>query len=259
MRINPISVNFYTNSFTKSYQQRQVLPTMSCDSVSFTSNKSQTAKKVVILLGAPNSGKGTFARKIAEKHSIPQISTGDILRNEVKNASKLGLEAKKYMESGELVPDSLILKIFQKRISQTDCQKGFILDGFPRTINQAKELDEVLKKNKNIAVKIINLDVEKDILFQRSANRYTCADCSKTYAIIDGYNPETSKCECGGKLIKRADDTPEVLANRLVSYEKQTLPLVNYYGEKVANIDVYGEDAPMEETLARVFNAIDKE
>lgn len=259
MKINPISMNFYKNSTTKSYQQRPVLPVMKFDSISFTSTKAQTVKKVVILLGAPNSGKGTFARKIVEKHSIPQISTGDILRNEVKNATKLGLEAKKYMESGELVPDSLILKIFQKRISQADCQKGFILDGFPRTINQAIELDEVLKKDKNIAVKIINLDVEKDILFQRSSNRYTCADCSKTFSIKEGYNPETSKCDCGGKLIKRADDTPEVLANRLISYEKQTLPLVGYYGEKVANIDVYGKDAPMEETLSRVFKAIDKE
>lgn len=259
MRINPIGVNFYTNFTTKPCQQRPVLPAMKPDTVSFTGNKVQAAKTVVILLGAPNSGKGTFARKIAEKHSIPQISTGDILRNEVKNATKLGLEAKKYMESGALVPDSLILRIFQKRISQNDCQKGFILDGFPRTINQAKELDDVLKKDKNITVKIINLDVEKDILFQRSANRYTCADCSKTFSIKEGYNPETSKCDCGGKLIKRADDTPEVLANRLISYEKQTLPLVGYYGEKVANIDVYGKDAPMEETLSRVFKAIDKE
>ena len=258
MRINPIGVNFYTNFTTKSCQQHSVLPAMKPDTVSFTGNKVQTAKTVVILLGAPNSGKGTFARKIAEKHSIPQISTGDILRNEVKKASQLGLEAKKYMDSGELVPDSLILKIFQKRISQNDCQKGFILDGFPRTINQAKELDKVLNQDKNIAVKIINLDVEKDILFQRSVNRYTCADCSKTFSIKEGYNPETSKCDCGGKLIKRADDTPEVLANRLVSYEKQTFPLVGYYGEKVSNIDVYGKDAPMEETLNRVFQVIDK-
>ena len=120
MRINPIGVNFYTNFTTKSCQQHSVLPAMKPDTVSFTGNKVQTAKTVVILLGAPNSGKGTFARKIAEKHSIPQISTGDILRNEVKNATKLGLEAKKYMESGALVPDSLILRIFQKRISQNN-------------------------------------------------------------------------------------------------------------------------------------------
>ena len=258
MKINQISMNFYTNSTIKPYRQQQpILPTVKCDSVHFTGKSQLTTKKVIILLGAPNSGKGTFARKIAEKHSLPQISTGDILRNEVKISSKLGLEAKKYMDSGELVPDSLILKIFQKRITQEDCQKGFILDGFPRTINQAKELDKVLEKEKNIVLKIINLDVEKDILFQRSANRYTCADCSKTFSIKEGYNPENSKCDCGGKLIKRADDTPEVLANRLISYEKQTLPLVGYYGEKVSNIDVYGEDAPMQKTLNRVFSVIE--
>ena len=147
--------------------------------------------------------------------------------------------------------------IFQKRIAQDDCKKGFILDGFPRTISQAKQLDEVIKKDKNIALKIINLDVEKALLFERSANRYTCADCSKTFSIKSGYNPETSKCDCGGKLIKRADDTPEVLANRLISYDKQTLPLVNYYGKQVANIDIYGVDAPMEKTLARVLEKLE--
>lgn len=258
MRINPINMNFYVNSATKSYQQCPILPAMQCDTVCFTSKQTPIARKV-LLLGAPNTGKGTFARKIAEKYSIPHISTGDILRNEVKKSSKLGLEAKKYMESGALVPDNLILRIFQDRISQQDCKRGFVLDGFPRTIEQAKELDKILKKDKDSVLKIINLDVERSILFQRSANRYTCADCSKTHSIKEGYNPETSKCDCGGKLVKRTDDTPEVLENRLVAYEKQTLPLIDYYGSQVSNIGVYGKDAPVEETFARVLKAIDKE
>ena len=134
--------------------------------------KVQTAKTVVILLGAPNSGKGTFARKIADKHSIPQISTGDILRNEVKISSKLGLEAKKYMDQGLLVPDELTVKILLDRVAKEDCANGYVLDGFPRTINQAKELDNVLKKDKNIAVKIINLDVEKDSLVEQAEISY---------------------------------------------------------------------------------------
>lgn len=252
MRINPININYNRSMPTRSMLQRPVLPAMKADSVSFTGTKN-CVKDVVIMLGAPNSGKGTFARKIAEKFAIPQISTGDILRNEVKNSTKLGQEAKSFMNSGKLVPDELIMRIFQKRISQPDCQRGFILDGFPRTINQAEHLDEMLKKEKNINLKIINLDVDRDILFERSANRYTCADCSKTYAIKEGYNKETSKCECGGSLIKRADDTPEVLAKRLESYNEQTLPLINYYGDKVSNIGIHGQDSPMEVNLARVF------
>ena len=256
MRISPININFMPKLQASKYNQRPILPAMKCDSVHFTGSSNQV-KQVVILLGAPNSGKGTFARKIAEKYAIPQISTGDILRAEVKKLTDLGKKAKEYMESGGLVPDALIMQIFQKRIGQNDCQRGFILDGFPRTINQAEKLDEILNNDKKVALKIVNLDVDKEILYQRSANRYTCADCSKTYSIKEGYNPETSKCDCGGKLIKRADDTPEVLTNRLVSYEKQTLPLVNYYGAKVTNIDVHGFDAPVEQTLARVFNAIE--
>ena len=254
MRISPVSVNFsYSNNNTNKYMQRPILPAMSCDSVSFTGNTKATQKTVVILLGAPNSGKGTFARRISEKLTIPQISTGDILRSEVKKASDLGVQAQKFMNSGGLVPDELIMKIFQKRINESDCQKGFILDGFPRTINQAKQLDEILSNERNLSVKIINLDVDKNILYERSANRYVCADCSKTFSIKDGYNKETSKCDCGGSLIKRSDDKPEILAQRLEAYDKQTLPLVNYYGDKVAGIDVKGKDAPMEQTLARIM------
>ena len=257
MRIVPISFTTGKSKPINSYQQRPILPAMKCDSVSFGATTSQV-KKVIILLGAPNSGKGTYARKIAEKYAIPQISTGDILRSEVKKMSKLGIIAKQHMESGGLVPDELIMQIFQQRIAQKDCQRGFILDGFPRTINQAEQLNEILSKDKNIALKIINLDVDKDILFERSANRYTCADCSRTYAIKEGYDPETSKCECGGKLIKRADDTPEVLANRLVNYEKQTFPLINYYGEQVSNIGVHGKDIPINEILEKVYSQIEK-
>ena len=258
MRISPVNFIYNQNIQKPKSFQYSSLPSIKCDSVSFTSLKT-SQKKVIILLGAPNSGKGTFARKIAEKYSIPQISTGDILRAELKKASELGLEAKRYMESGGLVPDALIMNIFKKRITEDDCKQGFILDGFPRTINQAEKLDEILKQDKNIALKIVNLDVDRDILFQRSANRYTCADCSKTYSLKDGYNPETSKCDCGGKLIKRADDTPEVLSERLENYSKQTFPLIDYYGNKVSEIGVHGKDAPMEETLTKLYNKLELE
>ena len=254
---NLTKIGYFNNNNKINSQYSRVQNTNNCDSVHFTGSKKQAAKKIVILLGAPNSGKGTYARKIAEKFGIPQISTGDILRSEVKKESQLGLEAKKYMTSGGLVPDELIMKIFKKRIGQEDCAKGFILDGFPRTINQAKQLDETLKSYDNHSLKIVNLDVDRAILFERSANRYTCPSCSRVYSIKEGYNPETSLCECGSKLTKRADDTPEILAKRLDNYEQETFPLVDYYGEKVKNVGVHGKDAPADETLAKVIKNIE--
>jgi adenylate kinase len=170
--------------------------------------------------------------------------------------TELGQKAKAYMDSGNLVPDELIMDIFKNRIAQPDCKAGFILDGFPRTINQAEQLDKLLAEDKKISLKIVNLDVDKPILYARSASRYTCEDCSRVYSIKEGYNPETAKCDCGGKLIKRADDTPEVLTQRLEHYNKQTLPLLDYYGEKVSNIGVHGKDAPVNETLSRIMDKI---
>ena len=256
MRILPINSSLVINKVNSNHlYQNKVTATMACDSVSFT-GKSDMVRKVIILLGAPNSGKGTYARQIAKSFQIPQISTGDILRRELKAGSDLGKQAKAFMESGKLVPDELIMSIFKNRIAQRDCAKGFILDGFPRTVNQAQQLDKLLSEDKNIALKIVNLDVDKPILYARSASRYTCEECSRVYSIKEGYNPDTAKCECGGRLVKRSDDTPEVLTKRLESYDKQTLPLIDYYGDKVNNIGVHGNDAPAGETLARVMEKL---
>lgn len=257
MKILPINVSYLNSNYaSKRANQTKVSSPYPCDSVCFTGSKNEAVKKVVILLGAPNSGKGTYARKISQSFDIPQISTGDILRKELKAASELGKQAKAYMESGGLVPDELIMKIFKNRIAEKDCAKGFILDGFPRTVNQAKQLDELLAEDKNMAIKIVNLDVDRPILYARSAARYTCEDCSRVYSIKEGYNPETAKCECGGKLIKRADDTPEVLTKRLESYDKQTLPLVDYYGAKVSNISVHDGNKPADEILSDVMEKL---
>ena len=144
MRINPISFGYDRSVRRFDRVQNPFIQPMKCDSIHFTGNSVQP-KKVIMLLGAPNSGKGTFGREIAKKYGIPQISTGDILRNEVRKGTILGLQAKSYMESGGLVPDELIMEIFKKRISQDDCKRGFILDGFPRTIDQAQDLDIILK------------------------------------------------------------------------------------------------------------------
>ena len=163
MRILPINSCLCVNTVNSNrlYQSKVTMP-IACDSVSFT-GKNDTVRKVIILLGAPNSGKGTYARQIAKSFKIPQISTGDILRRELKAGSDLGKKAKAYMKSGRLVPDELIMNIFKNRISQKDCAKGFILDGFPRTVNQAQQLDKLLSEDRNIALKIVNLDVDKAI------------------------------------------------------------------------------------------------
>jgi adenylate kinase len=256
MKILPINSNYRNYFNSTNYNLQKVSSPVGCDSVHFRGTKSEATKKVIILLGAPNSGKGTFARQISQNFNIPQISTGDILRKELKSMTELGQKAKAYMDSGNLVPDELIMDIFKNRIAQPDCKAGFILDGFPRTINQAEQLDKLLAEDKKISLKIVNLDVDKPILYARSASRYTCEDCSRVYSIKEGYNPETAKCDCGGKLIKRADDTPEVLTQRLEHYNKQTLPLLDYYGEKVSNIGVHGKDAPVNETLSRIMDKI---
>jgi len=257
MRILPISTGYRQNVNSSTGLNRNYTPifTQGCDRVIF-SGKNISARKVIILLGAPNSGKGTCARKLAEKFGIPQISTGEILRNEVKNLTELGKKAKEFMNSGKLVPDELIMKIFKNRIAQSDCRKGFILDGFPRTINQAKQLDKVLKANKNNQLNIVNLDVDKSILFARSASRYICEDCSKIHS-VKNYNMQTSRCDCGGHLMKRSDDTPEILSKRLENYDNQTLPLLKYYGDKVKQVEIKGEDVPASKTLARVISKIE--
>jgi len=246
------------NNYKNSYNNfnRTFLKTTSCDSVSFTGAKQTATKQIFMLLGAPNSGKGTFASKIASKYSIPQISTGDILRKEVRNNTELGKKAKEYMDSGKLVPDDVIIGMFKERITQKDCQRGFILDGFPRSVEQAKKLDELLSKEKNANLKIINLDIPEKFLYERSARRYFCPECSATPS-IENYK-EGMKCKCGGELVKRKDDTPEVLTDRLKVYHSQTEPLLGYYGDKVTNFEMKEAFTPVEETFARMCKVIEQ-
>jgi len=258
MRIAPISIKFSSAVNLQKSNFSKVFSSTECDKVQFTGKNQENHKTVVVLLGAPNSGKGTYAREITKKYGIPQISTGDILRNEVKNQTKLGLEAKSYMDSGDLVPDDVIMQIFEKRISQDDCKKGYILDGFPRTIDQAKKLETILDKENNLSLKIINLDVDESILYERCANRYMCDSCSKTHSLKDVKNVEDVKCDCGGNLIKRKDDTVEVLAVRLKNYSAQTRPLIDYYGDSVSFIEVHGQDRPVDDILLDVYSKIDE-
>lgn len=219
-------------------------------------------KNVIILLGAPNSGKGTFSNKVSKRYDIPQISTGDILKREIKAKSELGLKVKSYIDDGALVPDSLIINIVKKRITEPDCEKGFILDGFPRTKAQAEKLNDMLGEMPNVKLKVLNLDVPEEVLYERSANRKICSDCSKSFNIREYKEENCDEDGCNGKLIKRSDDTPEVLTSRLEEYHIKTQPVSDFYAEsgQLTNIDIdaaVGRDCPPEKIMARLVDAIE--
>jgi len=186
----------------------------------------------IILLGAPGAGKGTVAKLLTEMDGSVQISTGDILRAAVKEGSALGKEAKAYMDRGDLVPDSLVMKMMEARLQQPDCGKGFILDGFPRTIPQAEALKRLLESlNINLDF-VVNLEVPTDVILDRLTTRRTCAnpDCQEIYNVKS--NPPTAdgKCrKCGTKVVQRDDETETAIMNRLDTYQKKTAPLIGFY------------------------------
>jgi len=198
---------------------------------------------ILILLGAPGVGKGTQGELIAKEYGIPQISTGDILRKEVKEGTLLGKEAKKYMDSGALVPDNVIIGMMENRIKKDDCKNGFILDGFPRTVAQAEAFDVMLEKNGLELDKVLLIDVPKDEIIDRLTGRRVCSKCGAVYHIKNNPPKIDGVCDkCGGELIQRSDDTKEVVENRLNVYEKSTMPLIEYYEKtkKLVKIDGVG-------------------
>jgi len=188
---------------------------------------------MIILLGAPGVGKGTQAKLIMGKYEIPQISTGDILRAEVQKSSPLGREAKIIMEKGELVPDNIILQIIEIRLKNPDCQNGFILDGFPRTIEQAIALDESKSSRKFQKKKVLEIGVPEEEIIKRLTNRRVCINCGKTFNLLFNGLSEATKCtNCGHVLIQRDDDKEEIIRNRLKVYRFQTEPLISYYRDR---------------------------
>ena len=194
----------------------------------------------LILLGAPGAGKGTQAKLISEKYGIPQIATGDILREAVTSGTELGRKAKEFMDRGELVPDEIVIGIVKERLGQPDCENGFILDGFPRTLIQAEALDNILAEmNKKIDA-VINIDVSEEEIIKRITYRRTCKKCGAIYHLI--YNPpkEDKKCDkCGGELYQRDDDKEETVRERFRVYRERTEPLIDYYKKKglLHNVD----------------------
>jgi len=188
------------------------------------------AEMRIVLLGAPGSGKGTQAKLLSEQYSIPQISTGDLLRAAVKAGTQLGLQAKAAMDSGRLVSDDIVLAMIGERLAQPDALNGFILDGFPRNTPQAQALDAMLSDMGQPLDKALLIDVDLDVLVQRMTGRRTCESCGQMYNIYTSPSKLEDRCDkCGGNLRHRADDNEETIGNRLRVYEGQTAPLIDYY------------------------------
>jgi adenylate kinase len=195
----------------------------------------------LVLMGLPGAGKGTQAEKIVEKYDIPHISTGDMFRAAMKEGTELGLKAKSFMDKGELVPDEVTIGIVRERLSKNDCQNGFLLDGFPRTVPQAEALEAILAGLKRNIDYVINIDVNKDILMERLTGRRICKDCGATYHLV--FNPPSNEgtCDrCGGGLYQRADDNAETVQNRLDVNVKQAQPLLDFYQSKGYLRDING-------------------
>lgn len=195
----------------------------------------------IIMLGAPGAGKGTQAKKIAEKYQIPHISTGDIFRFNIKEGTELGRKAKEYMDQGLLVPDELTIGMLMDRIKKEDCKPGYVLDGFPRNIPQAESLRNALTKLEQKIDFAINVDVPDEKIISRMSGRRACVSCGATYHIV--YNPSKTPgvCDvCGSELVLRDDDKPETVKKRLSIYHEQTQPLIEYYKNEGVLVDVDG-------------------
>ena len=206
----------------------------------------------IIMLGAPGAGKGTQAKMIADKYGVPHISTGDIFRANIKNGTELGMEAKKYMDQGLLVPDELTVRILLDRVAQDDCKNGYVLDGFPRTIPQAEVLDSELTKLGDHLDYAINVDVPDENIVKRMSGRRACLTCGATYHIEHVPPKKEGICDvCGSELVLRDDDKPETVKNRLNVYHEQTQPLIDFYTEKGVLKTVDGT-VPMEEVFAAI-------
>ena len=198
----------------------------------------------IVFMGPPGAGKGTQAEKIVENYQIPHISTGDMFRKAIKDQTELGMEAKRYMDQGALVPDHVTIGIVKDRLSESDCKSGFLLDGFPRTVDQAKALDEILTSLDSKIDYVINIDVDWDILKERLTGRRICRSCGATYHMIFNPPKNADVCDkCGGELYQRKDDNEETVGNRLNVYVSQTKPLLDYYSLAGNLVNINGQQS----------------
>ena len=208
----------------------------------------------LILLGPPGAGKGTQAAGIVDKYKIPHISTGDIFRQNINENTPLGLKAKDYMNKGLLVPDELVIEIVENRLKEPDAQRGFLLDGFPRTVNQAIALDKALSGMDSQLDKVVNIEVDKELLIERVVGRRICKTCGATFHVSFNKPKVDGICDvCGNELYQRADDTLETVSKRIEVYQSETKPLIDYYTEKGLLVTVDGQIG-----IENVFNEIVK-
>lgn len=214
----------------------------------------EVKKMKLIFLGAPGAGKGTIAKMVMEKYNIPQISTGDIFRDNIKSETELGKKAKEYIDKGELVPDEITVGMVKERLSKDDCKNGYILDGFPRTIPQAEALEKIDKIDK-----VIDFQARDDVIIQRLSGRRTCRKCGAIFHIVNIPPKVEGICDkCGGELVQRSDETEEVIKNRLEVYRKQTEPLIDYYKKNgmLAGVDANTSPEPIFEETVKVLESI---
>jgi len=213
-------------------------------------------KMNIVLLGSPGVGKGTYAKRISKIYDIPQISTGDMFREAIKNKTEIGLKAKEYMDKGELVPDDVTIGIVEERLKKDDCKNGFMLDGFPRTIPQADALSDIITVDK-----VLDFTASDEVIIDRLSGRRVCKNCGAIFHIRNIVPKVEGICDnCGGELYQRDDDKPESVKKRLDVYKKQTAPLIGYYKEKKLLADI-GADKPIEqvdEIIADVRKALEE-
>jgi adenylate kinase len=210
----------------------------------------------VVFLGAPGVGKGTQADRVAELFKIAKISTGDLLRGAVRNQTKLGLEAKMYMDQGKLVPDSVVIGLVREKLEEASCANGFVLDGFPRTTPQADELGRVLAQKKMALDRVVNFEVPREAVIKRLSGRRSCPKCQATYHVDFAPPQKDGVCDrCGESLVQRSDDRREAIETRLQVYEEQTAPLIRYYRDKqlLSHVDGSGAVDAVFEKLTKVL------
>lgn len=206
----------------------------------------------IILLGAPGAGKGTQATKISERYNLPHISTGDIFRANIKGQTEIGLLAKSYIDQGKLVPDEVTCEIVRKRLAEEDCKGGYLLDGFPRNLFQAAELDKFASIDA-----VVNINIDLGLLMDRLCGRRVCSKCGESYH-VSTLNGATTCSRCGGELYQRKDDNPETVKSRLDVYNAETAPLIDYYTEKGIILNFTGSEAPADVLFAEIAEVLDR-
>lgn len=210
----------------------------------------------LVMLGPPGAGKGTQAALLAARIGIPHVATGDLFRTAMKEETELGLTAKSYMERGELVPDEVTVGMVRERLLKPDCDSGVIMDGFPRTVEQAKALEEILAEQNKAIDAALFINAEEDELVRRLSSRWTCRDCQAVYNLFSNPPREEGKCDvCGGELYQRADDVPETVRNRIRVYGDQTSPLVDYYRDQGLLITIKSEGG-IERVQEKILEAL---